>query len=204
MDSIHKLAELFREFPGIGPRQARRFVYFLLTRQKQYRVTLSKLILALGDFTRECDICGRYFTHDAKGSSICDICRDKSRDGSQLLLVSRDMDLETVEKSGTYKGFYFVLGGSIPILEKAPESRIRATALVEQIEKRGKDIKEIIFALNVTPEGENTERYLRTLIAPLAAKNGFKIESLGRGLSTGLELEYSDSDTLKNAFKNRS
>lgn len=97
-----------------------------------------------------------------------------------------------------------MLGGSVPILEKNPEKRIRQKELLEVVEKRSKDgLKEIIIALNYNPEGENTLTYLSEILKPLADKNNLKISTLGRGLSTGTELEYSDTETIKNALKNR-
>lgn len=118
-----------------------------------------------------------------------------------LMIIERDADFENIEKSKIYEGKYFILGGKVPILEKNPENRIRVSQLKERI--KDENIKEIILALSVNPDGENTERYVRELLTPLAEKDSIKITMLGRGLSTGIELEYPDSDTLKNAFKNR-
>lgn len=122
-----------------------------------------------------------------------------------LLVVSRDVDYENIEKSRSFVGKYFVLGGNIPILEKEPESKIRSRELVALVEARAKNktLKEVILALNVTPEGENTEMFLKKSLTPLSEKYAFKISELGRGLSTGLELEYSDAETIKNALLNR-
>ena len=117
------------------------------------------------------------------------------------MIVERDADFENIEKSKIYDGKYFILGGKVPILEKNPENRIRVAELKERMEDE--NIKEIILALPVNPDGENTERYVRELLSPIAEQNSIKISILGRGLSTGIELEYPDSDTLKNAFKNR-
>jgi len=116
------------------------------------------------------------------------------------MLVSHDVDFENIEKTKSYTGYYFILGGHIPILEKTPEKRIRQKELLDMVEKRIKNgLSEIIIALNYNPEGENTLTYLRELLSPFS----IKISTLGRGLSTGTELEYSDSDTIKNALKNR-
>lgn len=205
MDSLDKLIELFRQFPGIGPRQARRFVYFLLSQNKTYRESLTETIKKLKDSIEVCKTCHRYFPKGRVDTTECSICRDPNRDNTILLVVSRDVDYENIEKSGNFKGKYFVLGGNIPILEKEPETKIRAKELASLIIQRTKSgLKEVILALNLTPEGENTEEFLGNYLKPLAEKNAFKISKLGRGLSTGLELEYSDSETIKNALKNRS
>ncbi len=114
------------------------------------------------------------------------------------MIVQRDVDLEAVEKSGSYSGYYFVLGGVVPILEKEPEKKIRITKLESRI-KKGKDkIKEVILAMNANQDGEHTAEYLREHIG-----NSYVISMLGRGLSTGAELEYADPETLKNALLHR-
>ncbi len=204
MDNIQRLIELFREFPGIGPRQAKRFVYFLLHRNAGYSTELARLIADIKREVQTCDSCFRFFPHDASQSRTCPTCRDTHRDAHTLMLVSHDVDFENIEKTHSYAGYYFILGGSIPILEKNPGSRIREKELIDQIELRHpKGLREIIIALNYNPEGEHTLTYLQNLLRPLSDKHGMKISTLGRGLSTGTELEYSDTETIKNALKNR-
>jgi recombination protein RecR len=128
------------------------------------------------------------------------------------MIVQRDVDLESVEKNGGFNGIYFVLGGSVPILEKEPEKRIRAKELKASIEKRlnppsqdaSARLREIILGVNWNPEGENTADYVEKLLKPTLEKNKIKITHLGKGLSMGTELEYADTDTLRNALRNRS
>lgn len=212
MDNTEKLIELFKEFPGIGPRQAKRFVYFLLTRNNGYSGELSRLIAEIKSNVMVCQSCFRFFAINPKmnvakndlKNGICSICLDESRDKNLLMLVSHDVDFENVEKTKFFNGYYFVLGGTIPILEKNPEQRIRQRELLEIVERKtAENLKEIIIALNYNPEGENTLTYLKQILLPLTEKSNIKISTLGRGLSTGTELEYSDSDTIKNALKNR-
>jgi len=202
MNTIQKLSELFRRFPGIGPRQAKRFVYFLLTQNDSYRRELADLILTLKNDISICPRCLRYFTKTGS-MTFCTTCSDESRDQSLLMLVEKDMDLENVEKSKLFNGLYFVLGGVVPILEKEPEKRIRIKDLEKRLAKESGIIKELIFALSVNPDGDNTHDYLIEHLTPLSTKHDFKFSSLGRGLSTGSELEYSDPETIKNALKNR-
>ncbi len=202
MDNTQRLIELFKEFPGIGPRQAKRFVYFLLNRNPSYGSDLAKLINEVRSTVHACDNCFRFFPNGT--TKTCPTCRDENRDKKSLMLVSHDVDFENIEKTKAYSGYYFILGGSIPILEKNPEKRIRQKDLVEILDKKIKGgLSEIIIALNYNPEGENTLSYLSQILKPLADKNNIKISTLGRGLSTGTELEYSDSETIKNALKNR-
>ena len=202
MDNTQKLIELFKEFPGIGPRQAKRFVYFLLNRNPAYANDLAKLMTEVRATVHNCDTCFRFFPNTI--NMTCSVCRDQTRDKKTLMLVSHDVDFENIEKTHFYNGYYFILGGTVPILEKNPEKRIRQNDLVHTIEKKIKDgLTEIIMALNYNPEGENTLSYLTQILKPIVDKNNIKISTLGRGLSTGTELEYSDSDTIKNALKNR-
>lgn len=205
MDSINKLAELFKEFPGIGPRQAKRFVYYLLSRNGGYLENLSKLIAELRSEIKNCPSCFRFFPNDAAKSHLCSVCCDGGREASNLMIVARDVDFEAIEKSHSYTGFYFILGGTVPILEKEPEKKIRAKELMNLVKKRATaGLKEVIVATSVNPEGENTFDYITKLLLPTVKEFGIKLSILGRGLSTGTELEYSDSDTIKNALKNRS
>ncbi len=207
MDEVSKLIELFKEFPGIGPRQAKRFVYFLLNRNPAYANDLAGLIKEVRSTVHSCDTCFRFFPNTT--AKTCPTCRDKNRDGKLLMIVSHDVDFENIEKTHFYNGYYFILGGTVPILEKNPEKRIRQKELIDRIEKKIKDgLSEIIMALNYNPEGENTLSYLQQILKPIAfsakaSASQVKISTLGRGLSTGTELEYSDSDTIKNALKNR-
>jgi recombination protein RecR len=196
MNPIDRLSEIFSNFPGIGPRQAKRFVYYLLSRNHDSIETLVATIEDLKKETSQCHECFRFFNGKNK---ICPICADQNRDHTLLMIVPRDADFEAVEKSGSYKGFYFVLGGSLPILEKDPEKRIRLSQLKNKIEKTKKDLREVILAMNANAEGENTADYIKELYRgePLT------FSTLGRGLSTGTELEYADPDTLKNALLHR-
>ncbi|HTK32921.1 MAG TPA: toprim domain-containing protein [Candidatus Paceibacterota bacterium] len=204
MDSLHRLEELFAHFPGIGPRQARRFVYYLLGRSPASIAEFIKLIEEVRKATSECPQCHRLYINSTK-QVVCSVCADPSRDASTLMIVARDSDFESIEKSGTYKGLYFILGGTVPILDKEPEKRIRVRGLLERIEKQ--PAKEIILSLNTTPDGEHTANIVRDALKNITATNpalsSTKVTILGRGLSTGAELEYADSETIRNALQNR-
>ncbi len=215
MNSIEKLIQIFSNFPGIGPRQARRFVYYLLTRANGTLGELAKNINDLKNDVIMCADCRRFFQSKNKEASLCKICSDQSRDSSLLMLVQRDADLESVEKNGGFNGFYFVLGGSVPILEKEPEKRVRTKELKSFLESRlnptslrnsgaTTGLKEIILGVNWNPEGENTGDFVEKFLKPITEKGKIKITHLGKGLSMGTELEYADSETMKNALRNRS
>ena len=211
MNNIDKLTEYFSKFPGIGPRQAKRFVYFLLTRNNGFLTELVELIQQLKKEIRVCQNCCRFYSVRQKmgasaNSNLCDICADQNRDQTLLMVLATDADLTNIERIGNYAGLYFVLGGFVPILEKRPEQRIRIEKLLALVQKKceGGGLQEIILALSVNPDGENTGEYVAEQLRPLAQKYAIKISALGRGLSTGAELEYLDNTTFQNALKNRS
>ncbi|MEK7193084.1 MAG: hypothetical protein AAB682_03020 [Patescibacteria group bacterium] len=197
-----KLTELFSKFPGIGPRQARRFTYFLMSENRGFSEEFVRLILSVRRTVAYCKECLR-LTQDSE--QICKTCRDPERESTQLLLVAKDIELETILRSGSFKGKFFVLGRLLPILAKEPEREIRIQELITRID-RGitNGLKEIILAFPVTTEGDFTSQFVKDKISPLAEQHDIKITILGRGLSTGTELEYSDADTISNALKNRS
>ena len=216
MDIIDKLAEVFKEFPGIGERQAKRFVYFLMSRTPAYNENLTILIKELKKEVTQCKECFRFFILPARNASsiadaggdkkkdkTCEICSNINTDPSTLMIIEKDSDLESVKKSRAYHGKYFVLGGLVPIVEKTTKRKIRIEELKEKIRKEEKDLKEIILAFSLNPQGDHTDSYVREQIKDIVEKSNIKVSSLGRGLSTGTELEYSDNETLKNALKNR-
>ena len=202
MDSIEKLTEIFKEFPGIGERQAKRFVYFLMARNNEYTSNLSKLILELKKEVSQCKECFKFFLENKGANSLCEICASSNTDTTLLMIVEKDSDLESMKKSRIYGGKYFILGGLVPIVEKNTKQRVRIEELKQRI-LSNKDLKEIILAFSLNPQGDHTDSYVRGELRELIEKNGIKVSSLGKGLSTGTELEYSDNDTLRNALKNR-
>ncbi|MDD5721422.1 MAG: toprim domain-containing protein [Candidatus Pacebacteria bacterium] len=202
MDIIDKLTEVFKEFPGIGERQAKRFVYFLMSKNPAYSENLAELIKDLKKETTQCKECFRFFILNSKKENSCNNCSSLSTDSSTLMIVEKDSDLESIKKSGVYSGKYFILGGLVPIVEKTTKSRVRIEELKNKV-LSNKNIKEIILAFSISPQGNHTDQYVREQLKDITEKLNIKISSLGRGLSTGTELEYSDNDTLKNALKNR-
>lgn len=207
MDSLRRLEEIFSHFPGIGPRQARRFVHYLQGRSPATVAELVRLINEVKSSTTECSSCHRFFIENEKRgrNAVCNICANPERDLTTLLIVARDTDCESVEKSGAYKGLYFVLGGTVPILDKEPEKKIRLKALLERVKMANPSFNEIILSLNTTADGDHTTDIVKDALKKIVGdeEGAQKITVLGRGLSTGAELEYADSETIKNALGNR-
>ena len=196
---ISKLTEFFQRLPGIGPRQARRFVYALVDEDYQVLKNFSDAILKLGEEVTRCGRCFRIFSGRAK---YCQICENPSRDDSKLLIVEKDADLENIEKNGIFNGSYFILGGLLSPIKPEKKERLRLKEIKSRIEESNA-VKEIVLALSATTEGDMTRHFIEDMLEGFVKKRGLKITNLGRGLSTGTELEYSDRDTLKHALENR-
>lgn len=195
-DRVEDLARAFERFPGIGPRQAKRFVYHLLNASQSDRTRLADLIAKLGNDVKQCPECMRFWSGSGE---LCSYCGDTSRDDAVLMLVEKDQDLAAVERTGAYRGRYFVLGGALTLSGKGS---IRERELLERVERRAKGaLQEIVLALSATSEGEHTADHIRQLLTPLRAH--LRLSELGRGLSTGSELEYADAPTLSGALQNR-
>ncbi|OGG77242.1 hypothetical protein A3B35_02875 [Candidatus Kaiserbacteria bacterium RIFCSPLOWO2_01_FULL_54_24] len=198
-DPIETLTSLFEKFPGIGPRQAGRFVQFLLRSPASMRRELAEAVQALSASVHQCVECMRF--HSEKGKT-CGICSNKNRDVSLLAVVASDADLAALERSGTYHGHYFVLGGTISLAsEKA--SGLRIKQLLDSAPARIKSgLKEVILAFPANPEGDATAVRIREEMMGLRNPS-LTITALGRGLSTGSELEYADPETIKSALEGR-
>ncbi|HFC10688.1 MAG TPA: recombination protein RecR [Candidatus Kaiserbacteria bacterium] len=195
-DTINRLTSAFERFPGIGPRQARRFVFHLLSTPPRDRANLSELIGSLEKDVQQCPSCYRF---DTFAGNVCRYCSDQSRDDTLLMIIEKDQDIVAIERANYYHGRYFVLGG---VLTLSGKGIIRQRELLQTIKNRlEKGLKEIILALSATSEGEYTADRLREILAPY--RSSVRITILGRGLATGSELEYADAKTLSGAFANR-
>jgi recombination protein RecR len=202
MSSIfEELEKKFSRFPGIGERQAKRFVYFLLSAGESYRKNLGLDIENLGKNIRTCKSCFRFF--ESTKDDICEICSNEKIDKTTLLVVASDSDMKVIKTSGSYNGKYFILGGLINIPDDGTRKFVRINELRERIKTYANDgLLEVILAFPAHAHGEYTDLVIRKEINNLALP--IKISTLGRGLSSGLEIEYSDPETIKNALSGRS
>jgi recombination protein RecR len=192
MDPLSSLSSLFERFPGIGPRQAFRFVQYLL-RHPGARRELAEALQQLGSAVHQCPECRRFH---ASAQPLCGLCANPNRDDTLLAIVASDADVLALERSGTYSGRYFVLGGTVSLAsEKASHLRLDELKLLQKKKK----FAEIILAFPANPEGDATA----TKTSEELADSGARVTALGRGLSTGSELEYADAETLKTALANR-
>ncbi len=204
MTALDRLIRHFERFPGIGSRQAKRFAFHLLTLPAEDTEEIATLIRNVRASVALCPSCQRFFSKEGT-MEACTICTNPNRDNTKLAVVERDSDIDAIERSGTYDGFYFVLGGTVPLLDTQDTKKLRGGGLKQIVEMRGPlGLREIILGFSVNPDGENTARYVEILLKDPIEKHKLKVSHLGRGLSTGSELEYADPETIKNAIRNRS
>jgi recombination protein RecR len=195
--SIQILIDEFSKLPSVGPRQAARFVFYLLKQPKKELEDFSGALLNLRNL-KKCQFCFKVI----ENSDICNICKSSARDKSMICIIEKDTDVEAIEKTGRYTGLYHVLGESeIKNFGKKNLEELHLVELIKRI-RNNKDIKEIIIATSATTDGDTLALYISRLL-----KKNLPVEKrvtrLGRGLSTGSELEYMDEETLTNALLGR-
>lgn len=204
MSDLDKLIAYFESFPGVGARQAKRFAFHILTMSNVETAELSKLIGNLNQNVTECNSCHRYFSTPNSETKLCSVCSSSNRDHNRLLVVERDSDVLAIERAGVYDGLYFVFGGTVPLLNSGDNTKLRAGALKATVGTRiPEGLSEVIMGFSVNPDGENTARFVESIIGQVLREHEVTISYLGRGLSTGSELEYADAETIKNALRNR-
>ena len=202
MGIIDDTARLFKRFPGIGERQARRFVLFLLSVDESYREKLIEGINELSRKVKRCPLCFRF--SESLNDGVCERCAE-TKEPDTLLVVEKDADADAIFKSGTFHGYYFIMGGLVPIAEKKVVGETRTDLLIKRVAellKKG-SLREVILAFSLTPDGMYTDQYVREQLQKITNAENLSITTLGRGLSTGTELEYSDTDTIKSALLHR-
>lgn len=213
-EEYNKLFEYFKTFPGIGKRQAERFVFHILTHDSQWVDNFTNEIRKAKDNVRECIDCSRVFRNKYNEKfELCDICRSEVRDRSILAVVEKNIDADILLKKGSWTGLIFVLGGQYQVIEKKNPPRVHLEKLLRFVKKltspqppsKG-ELKEIILATSLNPDGIFTAQVLQQKINELVENENLtkiKITTFGRGFSTGTELEYADKETLDNALRNR-
>jgi recombination protein RecR len=190
--SVENLINEFRKLPAIGPKSARRIVYYLLKLPPRHIQEFARALTDMREKVKFCSICRNLAEGD-----ICHICSDASRDQEKICIVEEVSDLIIIEKTGRYRGLYHVLGGLLSPIEDVGPDELRIPALVKRAREKG--VKEVIIALNPTVEGESTAMYIKKMLAPL----GIKATMLASGLPVGGDLEYADEITLGRAISDR-
>lgn len=199
---ITKLTNLLSKLPNIGPRQARRLSYFLARYNPKILDEIAKLFWDISKQIGICENCNFIFEREIKNQKLCPICSDQKRKHKFICVVEKDTDLISIEKTGKYKGIYYVLGGLLNSFENDIDKSINLKPLIIKIKEsihKKEPIEEIILALNFTSEGYLTANEIKNQLKPY----GIKITQLGIGLPIGSEVEFADTETLIESFKNR-
>lgn len=188
---IVQLTEALGRLPGIGPRSAERLALYLAQSDTDAVNHLAKTLVEARQRVRICSICGALTETEP-----CAICDDNRRDSSMICLVEQPVDIFTMEKSGTFRGKYHVLGGKISPLNGVGPEDLRITQLEQRL---GHGVTEVILALSTDVEGDATGFYL----AKRLAGKGAKVSRIAYGLPAGSGLEFADEVTLSRALEGR-
>lgn len=192
-EPIQNCVAAFARLPGVGPKTALRFVYYLLKLPRHDLDVMARSIVTLAERINACASCFTYCE-----TPVCDICRDEKRDTSVICVVEEPRDISTLETTDAYRGRYHVLGGVLNPIDGVTPDVLRVRELVERV-RADESIREVILALSPTLQGESTMMYLSKQLAPFARK----VTRLARGLPIGASLEYADEITLGDALRGR-
>ena len=189
---VAALTSALGRLPGIGPRSAERLALYLVQADPAAVRALADAMIAARERITRCEHCGALTE-----SQPCPICADDRRDTKLMCVVERALDILSIEKSGTYKGRYHVLGGKLSPLNGIGPEDLRITEL--EIRLQSTCVQEIILALGSDVEGDATSHYL----AKRLALAGLRITRLAQGLPAGSGLEFADELTLSRALEGR-
>lgn len=189
---IELAVEEISRLPGIGKKTALRLALHLLRRPAGQTESLSAALLDLRNNTTFCSEC-----HTISDTEICSICSSPKRDKSIVCIVEDVRDVMAIENTGGYSGVYHVLGGLISPMDGIGPSDLTIDALIDKM-KSG-EVKEVVFALNTTMEGDTTNFYLYRKIKDFGAS----LTTIARGIAVGDELEFADEVTLGRSIQHR-
>lgn len=191
-EAIAQLIDSYMKLPGIGSKSATRLAFYTIDMDEETVDNFAQSLLKAKKELHYCKICGNITDTDP-----CEICRDKTRDQSKILVVEQPKDIMALEKVNDYQGLYHVLHGVLsPMDGRGPED-LNIASLIKRLQNQA--VKEVIIATNASPEGEATAMYLARLIKPA----GIKVTRLAHGLSVGGDIEYADEMTLQRAVEGR-
>jgi recombination protein RecR len=189
---IDRLVASFKRLPGIGEKSATRLAFFVLGMPD---ATVQELADAISRLKHEIVLCEECF--DLTHETPCEICRDEKRDPAKLCVVEEPADLASIERSGSFDGRYFVLGGSLSPIDGVGPDEIRVAELEERV-RRG-DVSEVILATNPNAEGDATAHYISSCLRPCEVR----LSRIAYGMPLGGDLEYADHVTVGRSLENR-
>lgn len=193
INQIEPIARLINEFsklPGVGRKTAERYAYYIIRSSDEQVKNFEESLTNVKQKIKFCEVCGNYTEE-----SPCKICRERT---SKVLCVVKDpKDAMAIEKTGTFKGQYHILHGTINPLAGVGPNDIRIRELLSRVGEN--QTEEVIIATNPDVEGEATAMYISKLLKPLDVK----VTRIAQGISMGSELEYADEVTLSKALSDR-
>ena len=189
---LNRLIFELSKLPGIGEKSATRLAYFILNQDSGYAEGLASALQEAKRKLRSCQACFNF-----SESELCEICEDSGRDTNQICVVERPSDVTPIEKIGSYRGVYHVLHGLLSPLDGVGPDDIRMKELFTRLKTT--EVREVIFALNPSVEGEATAVYLSRLLRPI----GIKVSQVAYGIPFGGTIEFTDRHTLGKALENR-
>jgi recombination protein RecR len=189
---IDRLVAALKRLPGIGEKSATRLAFFLLGAPE---ATVQELASAIGRLKQEIVLCEECY--DLTHESPCEICRNDERDATLLCVVEEPADLASVERSGSFRGRYFVLGGALSPIDGMGPDELRIDELAERVGQGA--VKEVILATNPNAEGDATAHYISNTLRP----TGVRISRIAYGMPLGGDLEYADHVTVGRSLENR-
>jgi len=192
ISSVENLIDEFRKLPGIGPKSAKRIVYYLLKQSGEDIENFSKALTDMKEKVRFCKECFN-ISEDEK----CPICNDSGRNTKIICIIEKISDVEVIESTGQFSGLYHVLGGLLSPIENIGPEEIRIPKLIDRIKTLG--ITEVVLALNPTVEGDSTATYINKVLKQF----DLKITKLASGLPVGGDIEYADQVTVGRALLGR-
>ena len=191
---VDDLIASFEKLPGVGHKSAQRMAFYLLRLPQRDLSLFGQSLTELKQRTKFCRVC-----HNLAESEECGICGDEGRDQSTICVVESFQDVLAVEKSSSYNGVYHVLHGCLSPLNNIGPEELFIDTLMTRV-KSGQ-VKEVILATNTSLEGEATALYLTQQIRKVQGE--VTVSRIGRGMPTGIELEFADDETLKSALSSR-
>ncbi len=192
MNDVERLTQLLARLPGLGPRSARRAVLHLLKKRETLMQPLGQALEAVAETVKTCPTCGNLDT-----DIPCSICRDQERDSATICVLEEVGDLWALERTGSFKGRYHVLGGRLSALDGIGPEDLNIGGLIDRA--GAPDVREIILATNLTVDGQTTAHY----IAERLAETDVRVTRLAHGVPVGGELDYLDDGTLTAALRSR-
>jgi len=189
---IERLVASLKRLPGIGEKSATRLAFFLLSAPDALVAELAESMQRMKKEIVLCDVC-----FDLTQSSPCGLCQDDRRDPSLLCVVEEPADRASVERSGTWAGRYFVLGGALSPIDGIGPDTLRVAEL--EARARSGEVREIVLATNPNAEGDATAHYLAERLRP----TGVRLTRIAYGMPMGGDLEYADHVTVGRSLQNR-